>query len=59
MAAMTTDMVRAYINLTHEDKATLERAYGYGWSAYIRELIHEQCVRIRDREFTQRMFPDD
>lgn len=48
---MTTDMVRAYINITPEDKATLEKAYGYGWSTYVRELIHDQCRKIRDKQF--------
>lgn len=56
---MSTDMVRAYINLSAEDKATLQRAYGYGWSAYIREIIHDQCVRIRLREFNERFHTDD
>lgn len=57
--AMTTNMVRAYINLTPEDKATLERAYGYGWSIYVRELIHDQCVRIRNRQQNESTNDDD
>jgi hypothetical protein len=44
---MTTDMVRAYINLTPEDKATLEREYGYGWSTEIRQMIHLHCQNLR------------
>ena len=44
---MTTNMVRAYINLTPEDKATLEREYGYGWSVAMRQLIHLHCQNLR------------
>lgn len=46
---MTTDMVRAYIYLSPEDKATLEKQYGYGWSAYIRNLIHDHCTYLRQK----------
>jgi len=44
---MTTDMVRAYIYLTAEDKLTLEREYGYGWSKQMRDLIHLHCQNLR------------
>lgn len=41
------NVVRAYINIYEEDKATLEHHYGHGWSAEIRDMIHVHCQRIR------------
>jgi hypothetical protein len=47
MARPDLDVVRAYINIYTADKATLEEHYGWGWSEYVRNMIHEQCNKIR------------
>jgi len=43
------NVVRAYINIEEKDKELLEKTYGWGWSASVRDLIHTHCNRLRDR----------
>lgn len=44
------DLTRAYINIDADDKATLERAYGRGWSAECRDIIHTHCAFLRQKQ---------
>lgn len=46
-------MVRAYINLPIEDKETLAKEYGHGWSSRMRDLIHEHCIYLRQRRMKE------
>lgn len=41
------NLVRAYINIDANDKATLEAKYGRGWSSAVRDIIHTHCVELR------------
>lgn len=44
------DIIRAYINIFLTDKRTLERHYGRGWSGKCRDIIHDHCIYLRQRE---------
>lgn len=40
-------VVRTEVNLFEEDKETMMKHYGTGWTAMIRELVQNHCVMIR------------
>jgi hypothetical protein len=49
MSRPSLDVIRAYINIYESDKLLLEKTYGHGWSAHVREIIQRYCNEIRSK----------
>ena len=52
------ELLKVTINLYRDDVAEMERIFGHGWSAELRELLHNYLVRRRTAAIMKDMLND-